>query len=142
MPNKISFEPNPKPEDVAILENGIIDGEIRKNGHQAIETFAFFIRDDNNSVLGGCDGEIWCGCIYIRHLWVAKPLRGNGYGAKLMLSAENLASEKGCTFVAADTMDTDVVAFYQALGYRIEFERYGYLKDAILYYMRRDLFVK
>jgi GNAT superfamily N-acetyltransferase len=98
MPNKISFEPNPKPEDVAILENGIIDGEIRKNGHQAIETFAFFIRDDNNSVLGGCDGEIWCGCIYIRHLWVAKPLRGNGYGAKLMLSAENLASEKGSRY--------------------------------------------
>ena len=51
MPYRISFEPNPKPEDVSILENGIIEGEMKKRGHDPIELFAFFIRDENNKVL-------------------------------------------------------------------------------------------
>lgn len=139
MTHKITFLSNPRQEEIEILDNGIIADAILQKGHEKIQRFGFFIRDDNNKILGGCDGEIWCGCLYINHLWVSNALRGKGYGSKLMLSAENLAWEKGCTFVAANTMDLAVVDFYKRLGYYVEFERPGYLKDSVLYYMRRNL---
>jgi ribosomal protein S18 acetylase RimI-like enzyme len=139
MTYRISFELNPKPEDVSVLEHGIVDDAMQKRGVDPVEFFAFFIRDENNKILGGCSGKIWCGCLHIRHLWVSEIMRGKGYGAKLMLSAENLGSERGCTFAAANTMVLEVVDFYRTLGYEIEFERKGYLKDSVLYFMRRDL---
>ncbi len=71
-----------------------------------------------------------------------EAIRGEGYGAKLMLSAENFGAEKGCTFAAANTMVWEVVTFYKELGYEIEFERKGYLKGSILYFMRRNLPIK
>ena len=142
MQYRISFEINPNPKDVAILERGIAAGALGKAGHNSSDRFAFFIRGDNNEVLGGCHGEIWCGCLHIHQLWVEEGIRGAGYGAKLMLSAENLGTEKGCTFAAANTMARDVVSFYQELGYEIEFERKGYLNGSVLYFMRRNLPVK
>ncbi len=142
MTYKITFEMNPAAADVRMLENGITQDAVDKRGHDPVEFFAFFVRDENNKILGGCDGKIWCGCLYINHLWVAESIRGKGYGSKLMLSAENLGSEKKCTFAAANTMDAAALAFYKELGYHVEFERRGYLKGSVLYYLRRDLFIK
>ena len=139
MPHKIVFELDPASADVNVLEEGIVQESVLKHGHEDIERFAFFIRDDDNIILGGCDGEIWCGCLYVRRLWVSEDLRGNGYGAKLMLSAENLANEKGCAFATAHTRDLDALSFYKTLGYYVEFERPGYSQDSILYFLRRDL---
>ncbi len=42
MQYRISFEANPKPEDVAILERGIIEGALEKAGYATSERFAFF----------------------------------------------------------------------------------------------------
>lgn len=139
MTYKISLEHNPNPTDIDVLKNGILENGPDKGKDENFERFAFLIRDDKNHILGGVDGEIWRGCLHIQHLWVDEVIRGEGYGAKLMLSAENLGSEKGCTFAAANTTDKVVVSFYKKLGYALEFERHGYLKNSVLYFMRRDL---
>ena len=139
MPYRISFESDPHAADINVLANGVLENIRDKGEEEAFDHFAFFIRDEKNQILGGVDGEIWRGCLHIHHLWVDEAIRGAGYGAKLMLSAENLGSEKGCTFAAANTTDLVVVSFYKKLGYEIEFERRGYLKKSILYFMRRDL---
>ena len=139
MPYRISLELKPKEDELAILKTGMMEDAKNKAGDDAGERFAFFIRDDANKIVGGVDGEIWCGCLHINHLWVDEPIRGEGYGQKLMLSAENFGSERGCTFSAANTMILEVVSFYKKLGYIVEFERLGYLKSSILYFLRRDL---
>ena len=38
--------------------------------------------------------------LFVGQLWVAAPLRGNGYGTKLMQAAENLAKKSKCNFMA------------------------------------------
>lgn len=139
MAYRITLELNPKKEELALLKTGMVENAKLKEIHDTTQRFAFIIRDESGEVLGGVDASIWFGCLHIKHLWVDESIRGSGYGAKLMLSAENFATEKGCTFTTANTMIMEVVSFYTKLGYEIEFERKGYQKNSVMYYLRRDL---
>lgn len=136
---KIILEENPYQEDVQILSDGIMEYAKQKKDHAPIEFFAFFIRDEKNKIYGGCNGDNLYGCLYIDQLWIEESLRGKGYGTKLMLAAEKLGREKGCTFAAVNTMDWEALGFYQKLGYHIEFERHGFKRNSIFYFLRKEL---
>ena len=137
MPYQISFDANPKAEDIQILGNGILEFARQKKGHGPIEFFAFYIRDEENKIVGGCSGDMLYGCLWVGYLWVSEHLRGQGYGTKLMESVENFGKERGCLFSAVNTMDWEALAFYKKLGYRVEFERHGFLKNSIFYFLRK-----
>ena len=36
-------------------------------------------------------------------------------------------------------MDWEALDFYKKLGYYVEFERHGYLKESVFYFLRKDL---
>lgn len=135
----IIFESNPHPEDIQILGNGIIAHARLKKGHKPIDFFAFFIRDESNQIQGGCNGANLYGCLHIDQLWISESLRRNGYGTKLVSSAEKYGKENGCTFAAVNTMDWEALEFYKKLGYQIEFERHGFLKNSVFYFLRKVL---
>lgn len=136
---KITYEKNPANEDVQIICNVYMENAYKLKGHQVIEFFAFFIRDEKNKIQGGCNGNTLYGCLYIDGLWVTEALRGQGYGIKLMQAAEKHAIKSDCTFMAVNTMDWEALDFYKKIGYYIEFERHGFKKDSIFYFLRKDL---
>ncbi len=138
MTYKIVYEANPHPKDMQVINDGIMAYAKQKKGHEPIDFFDFFIRDENNKILGGCNGESLYGCFFIDQLWVAEPWRGKGYGTKLILAAEQLGKERGCIFAAVNTMDWEALGFYKKLGYQVEFERHGFLKDSVFYFLRKD----
>ncbi len=138
MKHQIVFEANPTHEDTATLGKEISEYALQQRGHKPIEPFGFFIRDDDDQVLGGCNGNIGYGWVYVDQLWVHESLRGKGYGAKLMQEAEKLAKEKGCISAAVNTMDWEALDFYKKLGYCVEFERHGLAKNSIYYFLRKD----
>lgn len=139
MKYKITFEETPKQEDVQILENGISEYDVKNKKYNPATLFAFFLRDDNEKIVGGCHGEIMYGHLFIGHIWVDEALRGQGYGTQLMNATEKFAREKACHFLATNTMDWQAPDFYKRQGFYIEFERHGFDKDAVLYYLRKDL---
>ena len=55
-----------------------------------------------------------------------------------MLEAEKFGRSKGCNFAAVNTMNWEALEFYKKLGYHIEFERHGFFKDSIFYFLRKD----
>lgn len=67
-------------------------------------------------------------------------MRGKGLGSQLMESAEKLARENECHFVAMNTMDFEAPGFYQKPGYIIEFQREGFSKNSSMYFLRKNLF--
>ena len=138
---KILYEANPNPDDVQLLNNGISENTKQKKEMKQLDFFAFFIRDENEKIVGGCAGDNMYGCLYVGQLWVAEQLRGKGYGAKLMHEAENLAKKSECNFMAVNTFDWEALDFYKKLGFYVEFERHGFLKDSIFYFLRKD-FIK
>ena len=139
MTYKINYEAHPRAEDIQVLSDGIWDYAKQKKGHEPNDYFAFYIRDENNKILAGCSGENSYGGFFIDKLWVDEELRGKGYGTQLMLAAEKLGKERGCNFAATSTMEWEALEFYKKLGYRIEFERHGFFKDSINYFLRKEL---
>lgn len=79
------------------------------------------------------------GCLYIDSLWVDEALQGKGYGTQLMQRVEALAKESHCHFMAVNTFDWEALDFYKKLGFYIEFERNGFDKDSIFYFLRKNL---
>lgn len=139
MKYKITEEPNPRHDDVQVLGDGITAYAFQKRGHKPIEFFAFFIRDENNQIFGGCSCCNLYGCLYIDQLWIEESLRGKGYGTQLIMSAEKLGRELGCKFSAVNTMDWEALVFYNKLGYQVEFKRHGFLKDSVFYFLRKEI---
>ena len=136
---KIDYDANPKGADIQQLKEGIVEYARRQRDHAPMEPFAFFMRDDSGNIMGGCNGNIAYGWIYVDQLWVAETWRGKGYGTQLMKLAEKLGKEKGCIRAAVNTMDWEAPEFYKKLGYYVEFERHGLAKDSIYYYLRKEL---
>ena len=77
-----------------------------------------FLRDAGDEVMGGLLGAIWGGALYVRILWVSEALRGQGFGQRLMETAERRAVERGCRHVFLDTFSFQAPGFYEKLGYR------------------------
>lgn len=138
MKYKITFEANPHPKDLQKINKGIMDYAQQQKGHKPLEFFDFFIRDENNILRGGCGGNTLYGCLHIDQLWLEASLRGQGFGTQLVLAAEQFGQEQGCTFATVNTMDWEGLDFYKKLGYKVEFERHGFEKNSIFYFLRKD----
>ena len=136
---QISYEANPKSEDVQILDNGIMEQAIQKKGMKQPDCFAFFIHDENKKIIGGCSGNTNFGALYIGQLWVAEILRGKRYGTRLMQEAEALAKKIKCNFITVNTFDWEALDFYKKLGFYVEFESKGYDNNSVFYFLRKDL---
>lgn len=134
----IIYEKHTKSEDTDVLFQEIMAYAKQQRDHDPLEPFAFFIRDENNQIKGGCNGNIGYGWIYVDQLWIDETFRGKGYGTTLMQMAEKLGMDKNCVAAAVNTMDWEALDFYKKLGFRIEFERHGLAKNSIYYYLRKD----
>jgi GNAT superfamily N-acetyltransferase len=139
MTYKISFEANPNPDDIQVIGRGIMDYAKQAKGHDPIDFFTFLIRDEQNKILGGCAGCNLYGCLYIDQLWLIERLRNKGLGTKLIQAAEQFGKEKGCTFATVNTMDWEALGFYKRQGFTIEFERHGFKKESVFYFLRKPL---
>lgn len=136
---QITYEKNPKSGDVQILNDGIMEQAKQKKGMKQLDFFAFFIRDEDGKIIGGCGGVNMYGSLFVDQLWVAESLRGKDYGTQLMQKAETLARESKCNFIAVNTFDWEALDFYKKIGFYVEFERKGFDKNSAFYFLRKDL---
>ncbi|KTD53452.1 hypothetical protein Lsan_3862 [Legionella santicrucis] len=136
---QIRYTPNPSAEEIQVLYDGIAGFAQEKKNQPPIECYGFFIHDDNDNIIAGCNGSMYYGCLYIDSLWVHELLRDKNLGTHLIQSAETLGKEKGCLFSTVNTMDWEALGFYQKLGYSIEYQRTGYFHQSTLYFLRKSL---
>ena len=74
----ITYESVPRSEDIQILNDGIMEQAKQKKGMKQLDFFAFFIRDKDRKVIGGCGGDNMFGGLHVGQLWVTESLRGQG----------------------------------------------------------------
>lgn len=65
---QISYETNPKSEDIQVLNDGIMEQAKQKKGMKQLDFFAFFIRDENEKIIGGCGGDNMHGGLHVGQL--------------------------------------------------------------------------
>ena len=102
--------------------------------------FAFFIRDDKNKIIAGCNGSVIFGSIYTDQLWVHPAHRKNGLGHKLMEAVHDFGRRSGCRIATVATMSFQgAKTFYEKLGYVSDFERPGYTQNSSCIFLKRSL---
>jgi GNAT superfamily N-acetyltransferase len=76
-----------------------------------------FVRDPDGRVLGGLTAETSRGWCYVDMLALSPPLRGLGFGTRLLTHAETLARARGCVGVYLNSFSFQAPDFYRSRGY-------------------------
>lgn len=103
-----------------------------------VKSFDFYLQDEDR-ILGGIAGIALYGALHIQLLWIAKKLRNKKLGTKLIKEAEKWAKKQKCKMILVETFDFNPVDFYKKMGFEIEFERKGFLKNSTFYYLRKNI---
>lgn len=117
MSASVQVEASAKPEDVAAVQAGLRDFNVRVIGDPNEIPVTIFLRDDAGAVVGGLLGHIKWRWLYVSKLWIADSHRGKGYGADLMNAAEDLARSRNCVGSYLDTFEYQARPFYEKIGY-------------------------
>lgn len=103
------------------------------------QLFAFFIRNEQQEVIAGLSGWTWAHACEIRILWVHATWRGQGYGRKLLESAEQEAILRGCKVILIASYSFEAPAFYQKCGYEIAYQLNDFPPGYQQYYLIKRL---
>lgn len=102
--------------------------------------FAFFIRDERNQIIAGCNGSVIFGSIDTDQLWVHPGSRKKGLGHQLMEAVHDYGRKSGCSMATVATMSFQgALGFYEKLGYVSDFERPGYTQNSSCIFLKWSL---
>jgi GNAT superfamily N-acetyltransferase len=107
----------PSEADVRFIEEQLISYNLATTGYSDYRPLAVFARDDGGTIRAGLTGFTWGGVLKIEYLWVHEELRGQGYGSRLVLAAEQEALRRDCHLAVVDTHSFQAPHFYPKLGY-------------------------
>jgi GNAT superfamily N-acetyltransferase len=139
---RIAIEPHAAENFRQLIRDGLGAYNLAVTGREEYYPISIFLRDANGEVLGGALGEIWAQWLFVSHLWLAAPLRRNGYGRKLLQAAEDYAVEKGCQNVYLTTFSFQARPFYEKLGYEVFAELADYPPGHTHYFLKKRLVVE
>lgn len=110
----------------------------RNQGFVWNPTHLAFVLQDGPIIQGGLIGFIQWDWFHIETLGVAAALRGQGWGHKLIDTAEAVAREQNCQGMWLSTFTFQAPGFYERIG----FEKCGEITDhpvgqSRIFYMRR-----
>jgi GNAT superfamily N-acetyltransferase len=111
------LETEPRPEDIAFLEERLTDFSIRTTGITDGRFIGIFLRKSDGSPLGGVYGWTWGGTCYIRYLFVPEGMRRQGEGTRLMRAVEHEAKDRNCRQIVLETYGFQAPGFYKKLGF-------------------------
>ena len=119
---RIIQETDPDSATISTIEEGLISYNAAKAGASNWQRLWLIARDDKGIVQAGLKGITIYNWLFVEWLWVAESFRGEDYGSKLLMQAEEIARERGCTNAYLDTFSFQAPDFYAKHGYK-EFGR-------------------
>jgi ribosomal protein S18 acetylase RimI-like enzyme len=122
---RIVLEESPDSADTDVVRKGLDEFNASHVGPSNWRPFAVFIRDGDNSIVGGLVGGTYWGWLYVETFWISEEVRQHGYGSQLLTKAEQEAVARGCAYAHLDTMSFQALPFYERHGYTV----YGVLDD-------------
>ncbi|WP_051765394.1 GNAT family N-acetyltransferase [Streptomyces sp. NRRL F-5135] len=80
-------------------------------------SFSVKVTDEAGELVGGLAAWTWGGPCGIELLWVREDSREDGWGSKIIRTAEAEARRRGCDRVAVSSFTFQAPGFYQRHGY-------------------------
>jgi GNAT superfamily N-acetyltransferase len=116
-PHDVIVDDAPSEADVRFIEEQLINYNIAATGYNDFRPLAVLARDIDGTIRAGLTGYTWGEALKIEYLWVHEDLRGQGYGSRMLLAAEQEAVRRGCHLAVVDTHSFQAPLFYPKLGY-------------------------
>ncbi|HEY0606434.1 MAG TPA: GNAT family N-acetyltransferase [Herpetosiphonaceae bacterium] len=117
--DRLVVEDQPSEQDLEFLEDQINRYNMDQVGAFDARRLAIFVRDEQQTIVAGISGYTWAGMCEIQFLWVAEELRGQGYGGRLLQTAEQEARERHCRIIVLNSYSFQAPDFYQQRGYSL-----------------------
>lgn len=136
---RVVSEPMASSKDIEFVRDGLALFNVAATGDSYYSPLAVFLRDGREAILGGAIGHVWGGWLDLSLLWVAEPLRGQGFGKKLLDAAEDEARSQGCRSVFLSTFSFQARPFYEKSGYEVVAGIPDYPPGHAYYLMRKTL---
>lgn len=83
--------------------------------------------------------ELFFGQLHIKYLVVNATQRKRGYGHALVNRALEFGRENGCSMAFVETLSFQAPAFYESIGFAVDFVRSGFRDGIKYYYMSMNL---
>jgi GNAT superfamily N-acetyltransferase len=115
---RLEVQEPPTAESRQHVIDGLLAHFAERFGDAGFRAVGFFLRDDSGDVVGGLTGRFRWGWLYVETLWIAKPLRRSGQGARLLGEAEAYARAHGGVAAHLECA-ADALPFYQRHGYEL-----------------------
>lgn len=136
--NPVVYIESPTEDFYTIIHQGINE-YAAKRGLEGTGGY-FYVVYDENKVIAAISGFDNFGPAEIGGLWVGEKYRGQGYGKALVEKAQEWAKLKGCKAMTVFTLkDWSACAWYQKLGFNIEFERHEHRNGTTGCYLIKKL---
>ena len=139
MSASVQVEASAKADDVAAVQAGLREFNVRVIGDPGEIPVTIFLRDEAGDVVGGLLGHIKWRWLYVSKLWIADSHRGKGYGFDLMNAAEGFARSKQCVGSYLDTFEYQARPFYEKLGYTLFGTLEGFPPGYRQFFLSKDL---
>jgi ribosomal protein S18 acetylase RimI-like enzyme len=138
-PITVDLADEPSAADILTLERGLFAFEEARLGDPEHGHYTIFLRDRGGQIRGGADCHALWHRLFLKTLWVAEELRGQGFGTKLMESVEREAAKRACRSVWLTALGDRACHFYDRLGYRVFGIHPDYVQGQALYSLRKDV---
>jgi len=111
--------------DWETIGGGIEDYNKTQAGDDDAQNLCFLVKDQDGKTVGGLIGATYWNWLYINLMWVREDLRSQGFGSKLLTTAEEEGRNRGAKFAYLDTFSFQAPEFYKKCGYEV----FGELND-------------
>ena len=136
----ISVDLNPTEADIhAAIHVGLRAYNEQYAGPPGTRRIAVYARDEAGAAVGGLEGQLRWGWLYVDNFWLPEALRGQGLGSALLSAAERVALDHGCTGCYLDTFEFQALPFYERQGYTVFGVLNGYPPGFRRYYLQKAL---
>jgi GNAT superfamily N-acetyltransferase len=112
----------PSTAEQEFLEDRLYEFNCAQTGQHDGQLFAFMIRNEGEQIVAGISGWTWAQACEISRLWVHSSSRGQGYGRRLLESAEQEAQARGCKVIFLSSYSFQAPGFYQKNGYELAYQ--------------------
>jgi ribosomal protein S18 acetylase RimI-like enzyme len=103
------------------------------------QSLTLTLRDADQQLAGALLAATAWNWLSIDVLWIEPSLRGRGSGRSMVLEAERIARQRGCTHARLDTFDFQARSFYERLGFRAYAQLDGFPAGHTQFHLAKSL---
>ena len=100
------------------IGHGLLAYNVAKIGRMPRGSISVGVRGPRGVILGGLQGFLFWGWLYVNMFWLDEKTRGKGIGSAVLAAAEKEAARRKCFGVYLDTGSFQAPGFYRKQGYK------------------------